>query len=97
MYSVTLQRNHYNDRCGAPKKGGNCKDKNKIMEEQIKLIKKVSVIDTMRCMPLGVAWEVPTRIATYNTIKSAQHRLKGEGLSYIVSQRGIDVTVTRVQ
>lgn len=67
------------------------------MEEQIKLIKKVSVIDTMRCMPLGVAWEVPTRIATYNTIKSAQHRLKGEGLSYIVSQRGIDVTVTRVQ
>lgn len=67
------------------------------MTEQVKLIKKVSVIDTMRCMPLGVAWEVPTRIATYNTVKSAQHRLKEEGFNYLVSQRGIEVTVTRIK
>lgn len=79
------------------KKWCNRKDKKIMNMEQIKIIKKVSAIDTMRCMPLGVAWEVPTRIATYNTIKSAERRLKKEGLSFIVSLKGIDVTVTRVQ
>lgn len=76
---------------------GNCKYNKIMLNSQIKMVKKVSAIDTMRNMPRGAVWNVSYRIATYNTIKSCQRRLRDEGFDFKVSQKGIDVTVERIK
>lgn len=60
---------------------------------QAKFIKKISVIDTLRCMPIGSEIFFTPRQAEAEVIRHTAHRLKrDEKKQYEVSKHALDGT-----
>lgn len=59
------------------------------MTKATKYVKKPSLIDTLRRMPLGGELAVPERDFKYDYIRHAATRLKKEGMLFTVTCRNI--------
>lgn len=55
--------------------------------EQVKLIKNLAVIQTLRLLPKGHLAKFPAEVS-YNTVSSAIRRLRKEGINLVMAREG---------